>query len=145
MLRNFLHCTHAPKIRFARRLRRKQTSGEQKLWRYLRSKRFHHLKFRRQVPVGPYIVDFLCVEKKLVIEIDGEAHFQPDAERKDRKRENFLRAQGLEVLRFNNGSVMEDCDAVLTCMAEKMGCYREIKSPLPGPLPLGEGRPRVSS
>jgi len=123
MLRNFLRCTHPPKIHFARRLRKQQTSGEQKLWRYLRSKRFHHLKFRRQVPVGPYIVDFLCVEKKLVIEIDGDSHFQPDAERKDRKRENFLCAQGLEVLRFRNGSVIEDCDAVLICIAEKMGLY----------------------
>ncbi|HBH19471.1 MAG TPA: hypothetical protein DEB30_01545 [Candidatus Peribacter riflensis] len=125
MLRNFLHCTDTPKILFARHLRGSQTPGEQILWQKLRAKRFHGLKFRRQVPVGPFVVDFLCLGKRLIIEVDGDSHFQPGIQQKDRKREDFLREQGFTVLRFKNGFVVEDCDLVLTNIGEKLGLYQE--------------------
>ncbi|MDD4287485.1 MAG: endonuclease domain-containing protein [Candidatus Peribacteraceae bacterium] len=130
MLQNFLHCTHKPKIHFARHLRRSQTTGEQILWKKLRAKRFHRLKFRRQVPIGPFIVDFLCLERRLIIEVDGDSHFQPGVQQKDRKREDFLREQGFTIFRFKNGFVVEDCDLVLTNIGEKLGLYQEqIPSP----------------
>lgn len=61
-------------LTFARLLRTEQTTMEKLLWRKLRSRRFHDMKFRRQVPIGPYIVDFYCAEKKLIIEVDGGIH-----------------------------------------------------------------------
>jgi len=130
MLRNYLRCSHKPKILFARHLRKSQTPGEQVLWKKLRAKRFHGLKFRRQVPIGPFIVDFLCVEKKLIIEIDGDSHFEPGAQRRDKNRESFLQMQGFDVLRFKNGFVVEDCDLVLTKIGERVGLYPdEVPSP----------------
>jgi len=125
MLRNFVHCTDVPKIGFARRLRKDQTSGEKVLWRRLRAKRFHGIKFRRQVPLGPYIVDFLCVEKRLVIEIDGGSHFEPGAKKKDARREQYIRAQGFDVLRFGNGQMLEDGDVVLNKIGRVLGLYEE--------------------
>lgn len=121
MLRNFLHCTHAPKILFARTLRREQTMGERILWRQIRAKRFHCLKFRRQVPIGPFIVDFLCVEKKLIIEVDGASHCGANARRKDQRREHFLRKQGFRILRFDDGSVIENGETVIKKIEEALG------------------------
>ncbi|MFA5273547.1 MAG: endonuclease domain-containing protein [Candidatus Peribacter sp.] len=121
MLRNSVHCTHTPKVHFARHLRREQTLGEVALWRQLRAKRFHGIKFRRQVPIGPYIVDFLCVEKRFIIEIDGETHAEPGAWARDKRREAFLRKQGFNVLRFEDWLVIEECDEVLEKIEKELG------------------------
>lgn len=113
--------TPKPKTAFARKLRSSQTPGEKALWRKLRANRFHGLKFRRQVPVGPYIVDFLCVEKSLVIEIDGDSHFQPGANEKDVKRELCIKEKGFEVLRFRNAQAVESIDIVLEELRKALG------------------------
>lgn len=121
MLRYALTCTHPPKTRFAKKLRKDQTPGEIILWKALRALRFHGMKFRRQVPIGPYIVDFLCVSKKLIIEIDGDAHFEPGAKEKDEHREKFLRKQGFSVIRILNSEVVCDRESALTKIARVLG------------------------
>lgn len=84
------------------------------MWKAIRAKRFHGIKFRRQVPVGPYIADFLCVSKKIIIEIDGDSHCFANAKIHDRKREDYLRSEGFEVLRFGNGQTVESLENVLS-------------------------------
>ncbi|MEK7563409.1 MAG: endonuclease domain-containing protein [Patescibacteria group bacterium] len=121
MLRYAVTCTHPPKTRFAKKLRKDQTPGEIKLWKALRSGRFHGLKFRRQVPVGPYIVDFLCPAKKLIIEVDGDSHFEPGAKEKDATREEFLRKQRFAVLRILNSEAVCDLEAALAKLAYAVG------------------------
>lgn len=95
----------------ARRLRRDQTEAEGKLWEALRGCRLDGWKWRRQVPVGPFIVDFLCLEASLSVEVDGGIH----AERADRdaRRDAYLADRGLKVLRFWNGEVSGDLERVL--------------------------------
>ena len=87
------------------------TDAEWVLWYQLRGNRFGGMKFRRQVPLGPYVVDFLCERARLVIEVDGGQH----AERRDRDdvRSEWLNARGYRVLRFWNGDVLENPDGVL--------------------------------
>jgi len=98
-------------IGHARSLREQQTDAESRLWYFLRSRRFMGLKFRRQVPLGRYIVDFLCYECQLIIELDGGQHVE-QAEA-DRERDAWLIGQGYRVLRFWNHEVMQELDAVL--------------------------------
>ena len=98
MLRNSVFLLHEPKKDFARQLRTRMTPGEIKLWSKLSKKRFHGLKFRKQVPIGPFIVDFLCVEKMLIIEVDGDAHFELGAAEKDRRRQDYLETQGFRFI-----------------------------------------------
>ena len=125
MLRNSVFSTQRPKISFARRLRKTLTPGEKALWRKLRAQQFHGFKFRRQVPLGPYIVDFLCVEKKIIIEIDGDSHFEPGAQKRDEKRELYLRSLGFEVLRFENRRAVHQVDLVLTAIGRVFGVSKD--------------------
>jgi len=94
----------------ARSLRRDQTEAEARLWEALRAGRLEGWKWRRQVPVGPFIVDFLCLEAALVVELDGGIH----AERADRdaRRDAYLRTRGLQVLRFWNSELSGRFDHV---------------------------------
>jgi very-short-patch-repair endonuclease len=94
----------------ARQLRRDQTASEARLWEALRSRRLDGWKWRRQAPVGPFIVDFLCLEAAVVVELDAGIH----AARADRdaRRDAYLRARGLRVLRFWNSEVSADFDGV---------------------------------
>ncbi len=94
----------------ARRLRDEQTPAEARLWEALRDRRLEGWKWRRQAPVGPFIVDFACLEAKLAIELDGGIHVQR-ADR-DARRDAYLTARGLQVLRFWNTEVVEDLERV---------------------------------
>ena len=94
----------------ARRLRRQSTDAERALWRLLRNRQLGGHKFRRQSPIGSYIVDFLCLERKLVIEIDGGKH-QLRA-RADRERAQWLEERGYRVIRFWNNQVLAEPEAV---------------------------------
>ncbi len=102
------------KTRFARTLRRSLTEAERCLWRRLRDRRLLDCKFRRQWPVGPYIVDFVCLELGLVVELDGSQHL--DSAR-DRRRDAFLSAAGFEVLRFWNNDALANTDGVCDVIA----------------------------
>ncbi|MBD2424671.1 endonuclease domain-containing protein [Phormidium sp. FACHB-1136] len=128
-----------------RELRKEQTSAEGLLWAALRNRQLEGLKFRRQHPLGRYIADFYCAERRLVIELDGAVHDLPDQQEYDRIREDIIRAQNLTVLRFRNEAVETDLEGVL------FGIYQAVvgemtSPPSPGltspPSPLsmnGEG------
>ncbi len=116
---------------YAKHLRQNMTEAEQRLWRHLRAHRLNGQKFRRQQPIGRYIVDFVHFGAQLVIEADGGQH-NDSAE--DRKRDRWLRVQGFQVLRFWNDEIMRDTDAVLSVIWEVAAAS---PSP-PTPLPPGE-------
>lgn len=96
--------------RNSRDLRRNMTDAERKLWQRLRSRQVEGQKFRRQHPIGPYVVDFVCLEARLIVEVDGGQH----ANRLpyDRCRTEWLEARGFRVLRFWNHEVLGELDAV---------------------------------
>ena len=119
--------------RRAKELRRNQTPMERKLWAKLRGKQLCGLKFRRQHPIGRYIVDFCCLARKLVIEIDGDSHaFQLEY---DQERTAYLEERGYTVIRFTNDQVQRQLDAVLTEIARQ--CEAGA-APTPA-LPRGTG------
>ncbi|WP_407276470.1 endonuclease domain-containing protein [Halothiobacillus sp. DCM-1] len=101
--------TRSSLIQNARKLRAQMTDAERAIWRHLRGEQLG-VKFRRQAPIGRYIVDFVCLSHKLVIEIDGGQHAN-NAE--DRVRDAFLSTEGFKVLRFWNNEVLQQCDGVL--------------------------------
>src|SRR3989304_10565616 len=94
----------------ARELRKNPTEVERKLWKYLRLRQLGGYKFRRQQPVGSYIVDFVCLEKRLIVEVDGGQHAE-QAE-SDAQRSRWLEAEGFRGLRFWNTEVLRDTRAV---------------------------------
>ena len=95
----------------ARNLRHHQTKAEEILWRHLRDRQLRSCKFRRQVPRGPYIVDFACLEARLVMELDGGHH--SDQTEADTRRSHFLEDNGYRVLRFWNNEVLDNIEGVL--------------------------------
>ena len=100
-------------------LRRNQTDAEQLLWHQLRDKRVGGLRFRRQYRVGPYIVDFVCLSMRLVIEVDGPSHeLTIDA---DARRTHWLEGQGFRVMRFSNDQVGHELVGVVQAIAEALG------------------------
>ena len=116
----------------ARKLRQNATDAERALWQQLRAARLDGHKFRRQAPIGRYIVDFVCFEARLVVEVDGGQH--ADRQRQDAQRTAWLASQGFRVLRFWNTEVLGHMEAVKEVMAR--ACAE--KPPLPNPLPQGE-------
>jgi very-short-patch-repair endonuclease len=117
----------------ARSLRRRETESEKKLWGRLRSNQLAGMKFRRQLPVGPYIVDFCSLEAMLIIELDGSQHV--DKQKEDDKRTKFLETQGFRVIRFWHNEVLTNIEAVLETIVQHL---RNSPSPQPSPL-KGEG------
>ncbi|SMQ85563.1 Very-short-patch-repair endonuclease [Devosia lucknowensis] len=92
-------------VTFARKLRREQTPPERKFWAILHPWREAGLHWRRQAPIGPYVVDFVCKGKKLIVEIDGDTHYSEAGLAHDERRTAFLEGRGYRVLRFTNGEV----------------------------------------
>ncbi len=112
----------------ARRLRRDATDAERLLWQRLRSRQLAGAKFRRQATVGLYIVDFLCVEAKLVVEADGGQH-SPE---RDEVRTAWLESRGLRLARFWNHDILQNVDGVLEAI---LLLLQEKQEPSPNPLP----------
>jgi len=130
-----------PKMRErARALRRDSTRAEQVIWRAVRAHRLNNVGFRRQTPIGPYIVDFVSHSAKLVIEVDGGQHFDTAHERRDARRDMFLRSKGFRVLRFNNHDVLTNLEGVWTVIAAAVD--EAIAPTLPSPA-SGGGFARV--
>ncbi len=102
----------------ARSLRSSMTDAERLLWRAIRAKQLDGYRFRRQHPIGHYILDFACLDKKCVIELDGGQH--QDQVAYDERRTLFLKMQGWQVLRFWNNDVMTNLDGVLFTVADKL-------------------------
>ncbi|MDD2901058.1 MAG: endonuclease domain-containing protein [Syntrophales bacterium] len=119
----------------ARVLRKNMTDAESRLWYHLRDRQLGGWKFRRQHPVGPFIVDFICLEKKVVIELDGGQH--GENEEVDARRTAYLNKMGYHVLRFWNHEVLQETDAIMDTIFDTL----EDLPPHPGPLPPpgGEG------
>jgi very-short-patch-repair endonuclease len=106
-------------LAYAKRLRTNQTPLEQKLWHALRARRFENAKFRRQVVIGRYIVDFACrIPRMLIIEVDGDTH--ADREGYDEQRTNYLNSKGYSVLRFTNADVGINLKGVLTIIGQAL-------------------------
>ena len=118
-----------------RELRRRATKLEQLLWWALRNRRQDGLKFRRQHSIGPFIVDFVCLEKKLVVELDGDYHDY--VVEKDERRQRYLEAQGFRVIRFLNEEVLDDLEAVA------LAIVRSARAPSPKPSPPRTCRPHA--
>lgn len=97
----------------ARELRKNLTPQERKLWNILRNNQFHNLEFRRQHPIGNYIVDFICRSKKLIIEIDGGQHNKDFNIQYDKQRTIFFEKLGFKVIRFWNNDIDNNIDGVI--------------------------------
>lgn len=112
-------------------MRSEMTPPEAKLWHYLRARRFHGVKFSRQVLVGPYIADFAAREAKLVIELDGDSHGTQLAY--DERRTGLIENEGYKVIRFTSRDVLTNLEGVLEMIGRALN-----PAPLPNPLPGGE-------
>lgn len=102
----------------SRILRRKSTQQEIKLWSRLKDRKFHNLKFRRQHIIDKYIVDFICLENKLIVELDGCQHKREKDTRYDAKRNKYLKSLGFTVLRFWNNGMNENLEGVMLKIEE---------------------------
>ena len=102
----------------AKVLRRNFTETEKAIWKHLKAKQMEGYKFRRQEPIGSYIVDFVCHEKRIVIEVDGGQH-SLDRQR-DYERDQWLKGQGYEVLRFWNNEVLTNVEGVLEVIRDSL-------------------------
>ena len=133
----------------ARELRARLTDAEQLLWHLLRNRSFCGYKFRRQHPLGRYILDFYCHEERLAIELDGGGHGAEEQAAYDAVRTEELEGADIRVLRFWNNQVLMETESVLTALfaaltvAPSPGAPRHSSTPSPGawrhPLPEGEG------
>jgi very-short-patch-repair endonuclease len=121
------------KRRFARLLRQRMTDAEVRLWYRLRDRRLLGCKFRRQMPIGPYVVDFACIEHRLVVELDGSQHL---GRRADAARDAFLAGAGFSILRFWNNEALANTDAVCDALARWLMAHRLVPAlPPPGGVP----------
>lgn len=101
------------KVQTARKLRRESTEAEKILWNEFRNRKFRNLKIRRQHPIGDYVVDFYCCEKKVIIEVDGSIHEDIEQREYDVKRQSELEELGNRVIRLRNEDVFKDVKGVL--------------------------------
>lgn len=107
-------------LQAARRLRREMTDAEKLLWQYLRRKKLDGHRFRRQHPLGCYILDFYCPAAKLAVELDGEQHYSEEGQAKDEERTAWLREQGVRVLRFRNHEILERVENAVSVIQDKI-------------------------
>jgi len=117
-----------------RELRQSSTNAEQRLWKFLRNKQLGGFKFRRQHPLGPFILDFYCMEAKLAIELDGSGHADKSKRCYDAERSDRIANKGIQVLRFWNQDVLQNTEEVLQLIWSHLQDF-----PHPNPLPEGEG------
>jgi len=125
-------------LKRAKRLRREMTDAEKKLWVHLRDQRLGGFKFRKQQPIGPYIADFVCQSRRLIVEADGSQHLESAH---DLCRDAFLMSKGYRVLRFWNNHILLEMDGVLTAIhAALSGPHPPIAAQWAPPSPSrGEG------
>ena len=97
----------------ARRLRREMSDEERVLWMLLRDRRFAGFKFRKQVPLGDYVVDFVCFGSKLILELDGAQHAEPEQAKFDAERTQYLEAAGFRVARIWRGDLFKDREGAM--------------------------------
>jgi very-short-patch-repair endonuclease len=129
--------------RFAKQLRKDMTDGEKKLWYALRDRRFENFKFRRQVPIGKYIADFVCQDCKLIVEVDSSQH---EGSEHDKERDAWLTSVGYRVLRFWNIDTFKALDGTLLAILDTLNeTPHPSRAPRAPPSPSrGEGRSNES-
>lgn len=115
----------------AKQLRQTMTRAETLLWRYIKAHRTDGLGFRRQVPLGNYVVDFVCLSAKLIVELDGETHDFVSRQIADGKRDAFLTSEGFRVLRFTNDQVLSNLAGVIEAIREAARSSAPPSLPLP--------------
>ena len=125
----------------AREMRRNPTEPEKRLWRNLSNGQLDELKFRRQEVIGPYIADFMCPARSLIVEVDGDTH----DEGKDRLRDDVLAQFGFLVLRVTNLEVMRNAEGVLMAIALAAAGRTSRHNPHPNPSPEGEGLEEIEA
>jgi very-short-patch-repair endonuclease len=113
----------------ARQLRKNQTPAEQLLWSRIRRQQILGVQFYRQKPIAGYIVDFYCFSAKLVMEIDGSQHYEPDAIEYDIQRTKTLESLGLRVMRFNNVQIMNELENVLAVIVVEVEKATAVNPP----------------
>ena len=139
MLKDIAPKAQSAPARNARKLRRKMTLPEVILWHWLRQ-RPDGLKFRRQHPTGPSVLDFFCSDARLAIEVDGEAHSLGDRPQRDAARDEWLRAAGIKALRIPAVELLDDADAVLRFILAEATARLPLHHPAApaGPPPRGK-------
>jgi very-short-patch-repair endonuclease len=110
-------------LEFQKQSRKKQTPWEHKLWYFIRAKRLAGLKFKRQVRIGPYVVDFCCREIKMIIELDGGQHDELLNRAVDTQRGEFLAKEGYQVIRFWNNEIEFNMEGILNRLLELSGKF----------------------
>ncbi len=98
---------------FSQQLRNNMTDAERLVWSRIRGKQLNGLQFYRQKPIGDFIADFYCPKAKLVIELDGGQHYIQEGQEKDRIRDEYMKSQGITVLRFSDRDVFERLDGII--------------------------------
>ena len=138
-MRSVTQMTYTPKktVARARDLRRTMTLPEVLVWQHIRGRRLDGIRFRRQHPIGPYILDFFCEDARLTVEVDGESHSQAEAVEHDKRRTEWLNARGISVLRIPARDVLSELPAVVDHI------QRQVRDQPPPPLrgpppPAGE-------
>jgi very-short-patch-repair endonuclease len=116
-----------------KRLRAKPTKTERLLWSVLRHLEVTDTHFRRQAPIGPYVVDIACHAAKLTVELDGGAHLAPDVAARDAERQAWLESRGYLVLRCTNAELEKDPSSI----ASRIIDLARVRTPTPGPAPQG--------
>ena len=116
--------TPEPNKGLARRMRREMTQAELRLWLRLRNRALAGFRFRRQAPIGSFVVDFFCAERKLVVEVDGEHHGFDAEVARDATRQHWIEAQGHHVLRVSNHDVMTNPDGICAAILDR--CRRPL-------------------
>ena len=114
----------------ARTMRRIPTDAERKFWWRVRDRRLGGYKFKRQFLIGPYIADFACLERKLIVELDGGQHATQISY--DNRRSDFLRAQGFHILRFWNTDVLSNLDDIVEIVLQALSAPLTLPSPPEG-------------
>ncbi len=117
----------------ARELRQRSTDSERRLWHWLRNRQIDGVKFRRQVPIGNYVVDFVAADRRLIVEIDGGQHVLQ--EEYDRRRTSWLEEQGYRVIRFWSNEVLTNTEGVIEAISTAL----KLRPPHPDPLPPSGG------
>ncbi len=121
----------------ARHLRTHQTLAERSLWEILRNRQIVGHRFRRQHPIGPFIADFVCLERRVIIEADGDVHDNPARRSNDIQRDHWLSTQRFRILRLSNEVIMTDPELTLSRIQTFLGCTpdRIVHHPHPDPPP----------
>jgi very-short-patch-repair endonuclease len=126
----------------SRALRRNMTEAERIVWYGVRAHKLNGASFRRQAPIGPFIVDFVCHDARVIVEVDGGQHFEDAHEKRDAQRDRFLEGKGYRVLRFSNHDVMTNRSGVLEAIA---GAVLGASPSPPSPASGGGGSDSESS